>query len=85
MKIIKNELKELLPKIKASNPKKPKIYYKSKLETFVKNDPILSLFEFSNDNKAVASASIGQVYKATLKDGRVLEGVLGKKMGRYWG
>ena len=49
------------------------------------NDPVLSLFEFANDNKAVASASIGQVYKAKLRRGPLLEAAIGKKQAEYWG
>ena len=51
----------------------------------VANDPILSLFDFANDNKAVASASIGQVYKATLRRGPQLEAAIGKEVAARWG
>ena len=57
----------------------------SKLEKIVKSDPILNLFEFSNDNHAVASASIGQVYKARIRRGALLEAVIGKEEAAKWG
>lgn len=55
------------------------------LEKLVANDPILSLFDFANANKAVASASIGQVYKATLRRGPQLEAAIGREAASQWG
>lgn len=51
----------------------------------VEKDPILSLFEFQNNNLAIASASIGQVYKATIKRGAALEAAIGKEAAAKWG
>lgn len=57
----------------------------SKVERLAASDPILSLFEFSNSNRAVASASIGQVYKARIKRGPALEAAIGKVEASKWG
>jgi len=57
----------------------------NKLEKVVANDPVLSLFEFENDYRAVASASIGQVYKAKIRKGPQLEAAVGKEMAERWG
>ena len=57
----------------------------NKLEKMVENDPILSLFEFYNDNQAIASASIGQCYKARIKRGPRLEAAIGKAEADRWG
>lgn len=67
--------------------KKPPIKKKklSKLEKKVLADPVLNLFEFSNDGRAVASASIGQVYKAKIKRGPLLEAAIGKENAKQWG
>jgi len=43
------------------------------------------LFEFYNENRAVASASIGQVYKARIKRGAQLEAAIGKEEAARWG
>ena len=93
MKIIKRELKELMPQLEAVREsgrmpvprKRIKGVKKSKIEMKFENDPLLSLFEFSNGNHAVASASIGQVYKAKLRRGPVLEAAIGKKEAAKWG
>ncbi|OEU13064.1 ABC1-domain-containing protein, partial [Fragilariopsis cylindrus CCMP1102] len=55
------------------------------IQKIVANDPVLSLFEFENDYRAVASASIGQVYKAKLRRGPQLEAAIGKEMAAKWG
>ena len=83
MKIMKTELKDL-PRLKKNvvSSSKKKL---SKLEKMVANDPILSLFEFYNSNLAVASASIGQVYKARIKKGPALEAAIGKVEAAKWG
>jgi len=57
----------------------------SKIEKMVASDPVLNLFEFYNSNLAVASASIGQVYKAKIKRGLALEAAIGKKEAAKWG
>ena len=57
----------------------------SKIEKLVAGDPILSLFEFYNSNLSVASASIGQVYKARIKRGPLLEAAIGKVEAAKWG
>eukprot|EP00804_Cyclotella_cryptica_P022183 CCRYP_011641-RD/>CCRYP_011641-RD protein AED:0.20 eAED:0.20 QI:0/0.66/0.57/1/0.66/0.57/7/4176/642 len=49
------------------------------------NDPVLSLFEFYNDCRVVASASIGQVYKARIRRGAALEAAIGKVEAAKWG
>ncbi|GFH45958.1 hypothetical protein CTEN210_02432 [Chaetoceros tenuissimus] len=83
MKIIKRELSDLpvlRPTAKSNSGKK-----KSRLEKMSETDPILSLFEFQNSNLAVASASIGQVYKARIKRGAQLEAAIGKEEAKKWG
>lgn len=83
MKIINRELSDLpvlRPTAKSNNDKK-----KSRLEKMSEADPILSLFEFQNSNLAVASASIGQVYKARIKRGAQLEAAIGKEEAKKWG
>jgi len=100
MKIIKEELQDLAPRLKvtradwkkqqrqstngdtaSSSKSKPK----NRVEAFVAKDDVLSLFEFFNDNKAVASASIGQVYKARIRRGPQLEAAIGKQAAAIWG
>jgi len=84
MKIMKQELGDLTafkPTVKR-NDGNIKL---SKLEQMTQMDPILSLFEFQNSNLAVASASIGQVYKAKIKRGAALEAAIGKTEAAKWG
>jgi len=57
----------------------------NRLQKMVESDPILSLFEFYNDNLACASASIGQVYKARIRKGKQLEAAIGPKQAAIWG
>lgn len=91
MKIMKREFADLQPRMKVTKSywkeqfKRRKLNARTNLEKLVANDPILSLFEFSNDNKAVASASIGQVYKAKIRRGAQLEAAIGKEMANKWG
>lgn len=91
MKIMKRELADLQPRMKVTRKlwkesfNKRKSLAKRQLDKLVANDPILSLFEFSNDNKAVASASIGQVYKAKIRRGPQLEAAIGKDEAAKWG
>jgi len=91
MQIVKSELKDLAPRLAATKTEwkksrkrrtKPKM---SRLEKIVAADDVLSLFEFYNDNKAVASASIGQVYKARIITGPQLEAAIGKQAADRWG
>lgn len=89
MKIMKKELKDL-PVLSNNNGMRNKNAIKnkkmlSKVEKYVAGDPILSLFEFYNSNLAVASASIGQVYKARIKRGPALEAAIGKVEAAKWG
>jgi predicted unusual protein kinase regulating ubiquinone biosynthesis (AarF/ABC1/UbiB family) len=91
MKIVKEEFEDLQPRMKVTKKtwvdqfKRRKGAAVSKLEKLVASDPILSLFEFDNDNKAVASASIGQVYKAKIRRGPQLEAAIGKENAAKWG
>ena len=69
MNIMRDELSDLLPKIKharlieskKSKQKADRRGRKTRLTRLVESDPLLSLFEFYNDCRVVASASIGQV------------------------
>lgn len=87
MNIVRKELSDLLPRLKnaalLSRTKKQKNL--SKLQNLLENDPILSLFEFYNDGGSVASASIGQVYKARIKRGPALEAAIGPVAAAQWG
>lgn len=95
MDIIKDELSDIRPRIEASKRKlsvlgtnsknKKKKQRMSKLELKARSDPVLSLFEFYNENRAVASASIGQVYKAKIRRGPQLEAAIGKAQAAKWG
>ena len=92
MSIIRTQLNDIVPRMEASKDgkwkdtfEKRKGIVKTKLEKIVANDPVLSLFEFENDYRAVASASIGQVYKAKLRRGPQLEAAIGKEMAAKWG
>jgi len=93
MDIMRNELSDLLPRIKnarqmeskTSNRKVVTSGRKSRLNRLVESDPVLSLFEFYNDCRVVASASIGQVYKARIRRGPVLEAAIGKREAAKWG
>ena len=99
MDIMRNELSDILPqlggkrnsKLSSSSPmssirrKGKKKQRLSKLEMKVMKDPILSLFEFYNDNRPVASASIGQVYKARIRRGPRLEAAIGREEAARWG
>ena len=92
MKIIKHELRDLKPRLKVTRSEWKKGQKQSsakgkmnRLQSFVANDDVLSLFEFFNDNKAVASASIGQVYKARIRRGPQLEAAIGPAAAAQWG
>merc|ERR1719287_431443 len=58
---------------------------KNRLKRLVESDPVLSLFEWHNDCRVVASASIGQVYKARIRPGQLLEAAIGKTAAAIWG
>jgi predicted unusual protein kinase regulating ubiquinone biosynthesis (AarF/ABC1/UbiB family) len=90
MRIVRRELHDLEPRLKVTRsswlqqkPKEEKGM--NRLEKFVAGDDILSLFEFYNGNSAVASASIGQVYKARIRPGPQLEAAIGKTEADRWG
>lgn len=92
MKIMKEELSsDLAPRMKVTKKtwieafQRRKSQAQGRLEKLVANDPILSLFDFDNGNQAVASASIGQVYKATIRKGPQLEAAIGKEEAAKWG
>lgn len=93
MRIMKQELADLYPRLEVTKTswkdqmkkKKAKNKRLSSVERVVEKDPILSIFEFYNDNKAVASASIGQVYKAKIRRGPQLEAAIGKEEAAKWG
>jgi len=69
MNIMRSELSDLLPKLNArqtemaNNSKQISRgrNTKNRLKRLVESDPVLSLFEWHNDCRVVASASIGQV------------------------
>lgn len=91
MVIMKRELKDILPRMQVTKDtwkgafKRRKASAVTKLEKLVEGDPLLSLFEFYNENKATASASIGQVYKAKIRRGPQLEAAIGKENAAKWG
>lgn len=84
MQIIRRELADLQPRLRAAGINTPKERGLSRLQSLMQNDPILSLFEFLNDGRAVASASIGQVYKARIKRGPALEAAIGQEEAAQW-
>lgn len=93
MNIMREELSDLLPRLKNSRrtetknskQKGGKIGRKNRLNRLVETDPVLSLFEFYNDCRVIASASIGQVYKARIRRGPALEAAIGKVEADKWG
>lgn len=92
MNIMREELSDLLPRLKnikrTEATTKQRLVTKgrrSRLQRLVESDPVLSLFEFYNDFQVVASASVGQVYKARLRRGPALEAILGKSEAAKWG
>lgn len=73
MNIMREELSDILPRIKnvkrvesTGASKQQSGRRKTRLSKLVENDPVLSMFEFDNDCRSVASASIGQVVGAVL-------------------
>jgi len=90
MAIMKQGLADLKPRLESSDTRKSIAPSKSKrsvnqIEALVASDDVLSLFEFYNDNRAVASASIGQVYKARIRSGPQLEAAIGPVEAAKWG
>lgn len=95
MKIMKNELSELRSKVESAKgmweeqaATRMKLNISKNLtplQKMVESDPVLSIFEFLNDNKAIASASIGQVYKARIRPGPQLEAAIGSYEASRWG
>lgn len=97
MNIIRVELRDLLPRLERTksswqteaNERKQRINtggrQNGRLPPMVESDPILSLFDFDNDYRAVASASIGQVYKARIRKGKQLEAAIGTQQASLWG
>jgi predicted unusual protein kinase regulating ubiquinone biosynthesis (AarF/ABC1/UbiB family) len=91
MNIMRKELSDLLPRISVSKQMQKQITKTkissplSQLQKLIQKDPILSLFEFYNDGKSVASASIGQVYKARIRRGPALESAIGVESAAKWG
>lgn len=69
MNIMREELSDLLPRIKnakrmeSTNSKQTSGTGKTRLSRLVESDPVLQMFEFNNDYRVVASASIGQVVR----------------------
>jgi len=80
--IVREELGDLKPRL---GEREVVSGFGTPLSQLVKSDAILSLFEFDNDNRAVASASIGQVYKARLIPGPRLEAAIGRAAAQQWG
>lgn len=76
MNIMREELSDLLPRITNARrvesrnlrPRTNRGGRKNRLTHLVESDPVLSLFEFYNDCRAVASASIGQVVRRMMHD-----------------
>jgi predicted unusual protein kinase regulating ubiquinone biosynthesis (AarF/ABC1/UbiB family) len=69
MNIMREELSDLMPRIKnakrmeSSNSRPTPGTGKTRLSRLVESDPLLQMFEFYNDCRVIASASIGQVVR----------------------
>lgn len=98
MEIMERELSDLAPRLKVTRSEwkeqrrrqqqlqqSTDTKRKNRVQSFVAKSDVLSLFEFFNDNKAVASASIGQVYKARIRRGTQLEAAVGREAADQWG
>jgi predicted unusual protein kinase regulating ubiquinone biosynthesis (AarF/ABC1/UbiB family) len=92
MQIIRKELSDVALRLEVTkktwkSKSKPAAVAKgsSSLEKLVATDNVLSLFEFYNGAQSVASASIGQVYKARIRTGAQLEAAIGIEAARQWG
>ena len=66
LSILCTELADIIPRIEEQQAKVGLPKRQKRTIVKQKNGIILNLFEFYNDKRAVASASIGQVYKATV-------------------
>jgi predicted unusual protein kinase regulating ubiquinone biosynthesis (AarF/ABC1/UbiB family) len=92
--IMEEEWQDLVPRLRVTRstwkkqqlPQNPSPRRRrNKLANMVAKSDVLSLFEFDNDYKAVASASIGQVYKARVRGGPQLEAAIGPVAAAQWG
>eukprot|EP00548_Thalassiothrix_antarctica_P010160 CAMPEP_0194152572 /NCGR_PEP_ID=MMETSP0152-20130528/53072_1 /TAXON_ID=1049557 /ORGANISM="Thalassiothrix antarctica, Strain L6-D1" /LENGTH=706 /DNA_ID=CAMNT_0038857209 /DNA_START=491 /DNA_END=2611 /DNA_ORIENTATION=- len=90
--ILRGELdKDLSPRLRAADLPQPRVHggkkdkCLTKLQSMLEKDPILRLFDFDNGGHAIASASIGQVYKARIRRGTALEIAIGQKEADRWG
>ena len=88
--IMKDELGDIYTKVKRakkleSSSATRRSGKRTRLSRLVESDPLLSMFEFYNDARSVASASIGQVYKARIRRGPALEAAIGKEAAKRWG
>jgi predicted unusual protein kinase regulating ubiquinone biosynthesis (AarF/ABC1/UbiB family) len=84
LQILSRQLADIKPRLKGV-PKRQRSKRRTKLQALAEDDDILSLFEFSNNHQAIASASIGQVYKARIRRGPALEAAIGKEAAQIWG
>ena len=91
MDIIKQELSDLSPRLEVTKSKWKPLAKKrirpgmSRLQKKIESNGILSLFEFFNDARPLASASIGQVYKARIRPGPQLVAAVGEEQAARWG
>ena len=89
MRIMRKELGDMLPRMKAADLAERHVTERhsgqNRAQLLAESDPILRLFEFYNGNRAIASASIGQVYKARIRGGQELEAAIGKTEAKKWG
>jgi len=89
LKIIKSELRDVKSRLEVTkstwqtSPRRRSDL--NRLQKVIESDPVLSLFEFANAAEPVASASIGQVYKARLRRGPQLEAAIGMDEAAKWG
>lgn len=85
LSILCTELADIIPRIEERQAKLGLPQRQKRTINKQQNGIILDLFDFYNDKRAVASASIGQVYKATIRRGPLLEAAIGKVEADYWG
>ena len=86
------ELSDIIPRMKDAQQRLPQSFLPTKKtgrqkitsRAKIGNKLILDLFEFYNDSRALASASIGQVYKAKIRRGPLLEAAIGKQEAAKW-
>ncbi len=84
LRILCAELKDIIPRIEERQTSLG-LRRNSSSSSSSSSSVILDLFEFYNDKCAVASASIGQVYKAKVRRGPLLEAAIGKQEADHWG